>query len=153
MLPADTPEGKLERAMAQLKAALAEAQPAPGSGVLAKRTFVYRMITPTPDEPRPTAEVAIETDRQLSRTLAQSAAKKAVEATDEGTDKRVSGAAGAAQTDRIANRTFQYSRQENVDVYLLAYQNDRWELVTELPPDAAVERLLFQMALGSDAPP
>jgi hypothetical protein len=140
-----TPEEKLERVMERMRSAMEDAQAASGTGVLSERTCDYRLIPPAADGGQYTAEVTIRTKLSLAKAPAAATLPKEEEdaiAADvaEGEDSEDLGPDNGVTRKAIAQ-----SRDYKEDVYQLAYEDDRWKLLTK--PEGETEQLILEYAL------
>jgi hypothetical protein len=135
----DTPEAKLARVMERLKFALHSAQGAPGFGVASQRDCQYRLIPPSTDEPRYTAEISIET-RVIVADKGPKPAPKAPPKPPE----------GAAPIGKMASADDGPNSATSVDQdkFLLVYEHDRWSLPTK--PDSQTLQICFDSALAEE---
>jgi hypothetical protein len=139
-----TPEEKLERVMERMRSAMEDAQAASGTGVLSERTCDYRLIPPAADGGKYTAEVTIRT--KLSLAKAPAAATLPKEEEDPKADD-VEGEEGedVGPDNGVTRKAIAQSRDYKEDVYQLAYEDDRWKLLTK--PEGETEQLILEYAL------
>ena len=114
--------------MKRLEYALAHARPAADTGIASTRSCAYRLIEPSDDETRPTAEVVIET--RVRYTPPAGAVTQPIGESETPADNKP-------------------IRQVDKRIFTLAYDGQRWELVE--PPREELtesETLFFQYALS-----
>lgn len=126
----DTPEARLERVMQRLEFALSSAQGSPEFGVKSQREFRHRLIPPSDDEPRPTAEVTIETRRLVTANKGP----KQTAPPPEGAAAEPAGPRTATNVER--------------EKFLLVYDNDRWDL--PIKPESETLKICFDSALADE---
>lgn len=145
-----TPEEKFDRAMERMESALADAQAAAGTGVVSERTSDYRLIPPTDEGGQYTAEVTLRTKLSLARapaaaTLPRTDEEKAAEEAA-AEDGELDEEGEIVPDNGVTRKALALSRDEQTDVYKLAYEGDRWKLLTK--PKGETEQLIFEYALG-----
>lgn len=162
---AQTPEARFEAAMTRLQSMLAEAQAAASSGVVSERTCEYRLIPPKNEGDRYTAEVTIHTKVALANAPAAATLPKptgevepaveedpaadgeeAVEEFVTTEDDKPSVEVEENPDNGVTRRAIAESMKQETNVYLLAYEDERWKLLTE--PKGETEKLVFEYALG-----
>jgi hypothetical protein len=144
-----TPEEKLERVMERMRSALEDAQAAASTGVVSERTCDYRLIPPDAEGGQYTAEVTIRTKLSLANVPA--AATLPPSAKDEEEEAESGDAEGEdgeepLPDNGVTRKAIAQSRDYKEDVYQLAYEGDRWKLLTE--PKGETEKLIMEFALG-----
>jgi hypothetical protein len=130
----DTPEAKLERVIERLKFALGQAKGSPDLGVHSQRDCKYRLIPPSTDERRYTAEVTIQTRVVVAENGATSAAKLPPKPPEGAPPAAADAPNSATSVDR--------------DKFLLVYDNDRWNLPEK--PDSQTLQICFDSALAEE---
>lgn len=123
----DTPEAKLERVINQLKFALDAAQGSPEFGVASQRDCTYRLIPPSADEKRVTAQVSVTTRRSVTAESASGKAKGP--------------AAGTTAVEPAAPPI-----PVEKEAVLLVYDGNRWS-APEMPESETL-KLCFEAALA-----
>ena len=134
-----TPQSKLERAMERLRVALLDAQAAAGSGVVSERESDYRLIPPEDEKGKYEAEVTIRT------TIALAKAPAAIIKPEEIVEDELVEGGEIVPDNGVTRKAAAQSKSVQTDVYRLAYEGDRWKLITE--PKGETEQLLFEYAL------
>jgi len=129
----NTPEAKLERVIQRLEFALDSAKGSPDFGVKSERDSQHRLIPPSDDEPRYTAEVIIATQRTVT---AANGGKAPANAQGKG-----------EKADAKAERPKATSNVET-EKFLLVYEDDRWTLPEE--PESETLRICFESALKEE---
>jgi hypothetical protein len=168
MLPANTPEAKLEEVMARLRTAVVDAAAAQGSGVVSQRKVSHRLIPPTDGQDSYKAEITIRTTVALANAPAASSRPKKEEPQDEQLDpfdeddemqdplledlpqdEEANDAELEEPTDNgVTRRAVEQSRETTTKVYDLVYENERWDLVDEISvSEDEVAKYLFEYAL------
>jgi hypothetical protein len=154
-----TPEEKLERVMERMQEALEDAQAARGTGVVSERTCEHRLIPPAKEGDKYTAEVTIRTKLSLANAPAAATlppSEKEEAKGDEGEESDEDFAAAEEETaedeettrdNGVTRRAIALSRDQTDEVYQLAYESDRWKLVTE--PKNDTDQLILDFALGN----
>jgi hypothetical protein len=149
--PNDTAEGKLARVMQRLDSAIETAQAASGSGVISQRRASHKMLPPSNGSDLPEAVIYIETTRALAPQAINSAAKAKLEAAKAEAEKQ------GEEIPEVDGRPLVVDdeRQVEVDEFQLAYDGQRWKLVTELKPTTeegapSTEYILFDYALDAN---
>ena len=134
-----------------MRSALEDAQAASGTGVVSERTCDHRLIPPATDGGQYTAEVTIRTKLSLANvpaaaTLPPAKGKDGEAAKDEA--EQLEGEEGEEpRPDNGATRkAIALSRDYKEDVYQLAYEDDRWKLLTK--PKGETEQLILDYALN-----
>jgi hypothetical protein len=148
-----TPEEKLDRVMERMRSALEDAQAASGPGVISERTCDYRLIPPASDGGQYTAEVTIKTKLSLAKapaaaTLPLPEEEEGAKAEEEAADFEGEGEEGEEPRpdNGVTRKAVAQSRDFRTDVYQLAYEGDRWKLLTK--PKGETDQLILEFALG-----
>lgn len=134
----DTPEAKLDRVLQRLDFALQAAQGSPNFGVKSDRSFQHRLIPPSKDEPRYTAEVDIETRRLV---IAKNGPKPPAPAPKD----KAKAKAGDESADPARPQSATNIEREK---FLLVYDKDRWTLPVE--PESETLKICFDSALKEE---
>lgn len=150
--PVEPAEADFERVTQRLESALADAQPAAGSGIVSRRECRYRLIPPSSAEDDYEAEVTIETTVRLLKPNipARPQPKAAADSPEEIIAAAQAADKLAAPTPREvaeqeAAKIVESSETRSEETYRLTYKNDRWRLVE--PPEEPIERLVLEYAL------
>ena len=152
-----TPEEKLERVMERMQEALEDAQAARGTGVISERTCDSRLIPPAEEGGKYTAEVTIRTKLSLANapaaaTLPPSEDDEAKGEEGEESEEDVAAEEETAEGEEttpdngVTRKAIALSRDQKDEVYQLAYEGDRWKLVTQ--PKNDTDQLILDFALG-----
>jgi hypothetical protein len=154
-----TPEEKLERVMERMQEALQDAQAARGTGVVSERTCEHRLIPPAEEGGKYMAEVTIRTKLSLANAPAAATLPPSDEEEAKGEEGEESDEAFAAAEEETAEgeettpdngvtrKAIALSRDQKDEVYQLAYEGDRWKLVSE--PKNETDKLILDFALGN----
>jgi hypothetical protein len=157
-----TPEEKLERVMERMSEALADAQAARGVGVVSERTCEHRLIPPEGEDGKYRAEITIRTKIMLAsapaaETLIKRKKQELAEAEEEKAasedekllkdDEELKAEEGeeAVFDNGVTSKAIAQSKEQKVEVYQLAYEDERWKLVTE--PKNDTDKLILDFAL------
>ncbi len=144
-----TPEEKLERVMERMRSALEDAQAAASTGVVSERTCDYQLIPPDSEGGQYTAEVTIRTKLSLANVPAAATlppSEKDEEEEAESGDVQGEEGEEPLPDNGVTRKAITQSRDYKEDVYQLAYEGDRWKLLTK--PKGETEKLILEFALG-----
>lgn len=149
--PNDTPEGKLARVMQRLDSAIETAQAASGAGVISKRRAYHKMLPPPAGSSLPEAVVFIETTRALAPRALNAAAQAKIKEAEAKAEKQ----GEELPDDPHKPLVVDDEKQVEVDEFPLAYDGQRWKLVTELKSTTedgapSTEYILFDYALDAN---